>query len=193
VISVGVSGHRHLSNLDEIARAIDDVLGKILAHFGDRSLQVISPLAEGADRLVAVRAIGSFSARLIVPLPLEKSDYMRDFLSEASKSEFSTLLASADRVIEPSLSKTRQDAYLDAGLYVLDHSDVLITVWDGAPARGTGGTADIVAEARRREMPIAWVQVLRGKTLAQTAPGKTLSVQTHYERFPTALENEVVD
>ena len=193
MISVGVSGHRHLSNLDEIARAVDEVLGKILAHFADRSLQVISPLAEGADRLVALRAIESFSARLIVPLPMEKSDYMRDFLTEASKSEFSTLLASADRAIEPPLYKTRQAAYLEAGLYVLDHSDVLIAVWDGAPARGMGGTADIVAEARRREMPIAWVQVPRAKTPAQPAPGKTVSVQIHYERFPNLLEYEVLD
>ena len=41
-----------------------------------------------------------------------------------------------------------------ASVRMLDDADVLFAVWDGQPARGYGGTADVVAEARRRKVPV---------------------------------------
>ncbi len=35
-----------------------------------------------------------------------------------------------------------------ASKLMIDHSDELYAVWDGKPARGYGGTADVVAYAR---------------------------------------------
>jgi hypothetical protein len=35
---------------------------------------------------------------------------------------------------------------------MLDHADELWAVWDGRPARGFGGTADVVEAARRRAL-----------------------------------------
>ena len=43
---------------------------------------------------------------------------------------------------------SRTEAYEQAGRYIVEHSDVLLAVWDGLPARGRGGTAEIVAWAR---------------------------------------------
>jgi hypothetical protein len=43
--------------------------------------------------------------------------------------------------------------YALAGAYIAERADVLIAVWDGAPARGTGGTGDIVAWRDRGEIP----------------------------------------
>ncbi|WP_198036875.1 hypothetical protein [Nocardia sp. BMG51109] len=37
---------------------------------------------------------------------------------------------------------------------MLDDADELFAVWDGKPARGYGGTADVVAVARQRGMPV---------------------------------------
>ena len=191
MIAVGVSGHRNLQDLEIVSNAVDEALREILAAFGDNSLQVISPLAEGADRLVAWRAMANYSVCLIVPLPLEMSDYMLDFNSRASRSEFSTLIAQADRVFELPEAETREAAYLASGMYVLDHSDVLIAVWDGEPARGTGGTAEIVAEARRRGMPIAWVQVAgKTQTTDSGAGRKAKSMHVYYERFPNVHKSE---
>jgi hypothetical protein len=40
---------------------------------------------------------------------------------------------------------------MDGGRAVGDRSNVLVAVWDGQPARGLGGTADVVvAYARER-------------------------------------------
>jgi hypothetical protein len=37
----------------------------------------------------------------------------------------------------------------------------LICLWDGQPGGGPGGTADLVAEARRRDLPITWLDARR--------------------------------
>jgi len=191
MVAVGVSGHRNLTDVESISKAIDEVLEVVINHFGGNSLQVISPLAEGADRLVAWRAMANYSVRLSVPLPLEMSDYMLDFKSISSKAEFTTLLEQADNIFELPAEDTREAGYLAAGMYVLNHSDVLITVWDGAPANGMGGTSEIVAEARRRGMPIAWVQIA-GEEGESSSNKKNLArgIPVQYERFPTHHESE---
>lgn len=190
MIAVGVSGHRDLIDLEAVSNAVDEALGEILTAYGDNPLQVISPLVEGADRVVAWRAMANYSVHLVVPLPMEMSDYMLDFKSISSKAEFITLLEQADQVIELPAEDTREACYLAAGMYTLDHSDVLIAVWDGAPARGIGGTAEIVAEARRRGMPMAWVQVAeRERESSSVKRNLAGGVRIHYERFPTQLES----
>jgi hypothetical protein len=40
---------------------------------------------------------------------------------------------------------------------VLSQSDILLAVWDGAPAKGVGGTAQIVEEAGTRDIPTVWI------------------------------------
>ena len=42
---------------------------------------------------------------------------------------------------------TREDAYLQAGKWLVDHSDVLVVLWDGKPAQGKGGTGEYVQRA----------------------------------------------
>ena len=37
---------------------------------------------------------------------------------------------------------------------MLDHAGQLWAVWDGQPARGYGGTADVVAAARAKGLPV---------------------------------------
>ena len=45
---------------------------------------------------------------------------------------------------------------------VVEHSDVLVAVWDGDRSRGEGGTADIVAYAADRGHLLLWVRASRG-------------------------------
>lgn len=44
------------------------------------------------------------------------------------------------------------------GQLLVRRADILIAVWDGLPARGMGGTADVVQEARRVGLPIIWIE-----------------------------------
>jgi hypothetical protein len=43
----------------------------------------------------------------------------------------------------------------------VESSDVLLALWDGGASRGRGGTAEIVAYARERGVPVEVVPVRR--------------------------------
>ena len=72
---------------------------------------VISALAEGADRIVARQVLDRHSgSSLIVPLPLPASDYLRELKSDRSRAEFLELLSRADSVVEMAPAITRDHA-----------------------------------------------------------------------------------
>jgi hypothetical protein len=62
---------------------------------------------------------------------------------------------------------SREAAYAQVGHYVVDRSDVLVAVWDGLPARGPGGTAEIVAHARDRGVPLFLVSPDGGQVVEE--------------------------
>lgn len=157
VVAVGVTGHRILAETEKLAAGIDEALERIARAFPGRRLAVVSALAEGADRLVADRVLARHQGRLIVALPLATSDYQRDFKTDTSKAEFQSLLARADEIVELPPASLREQAYEAVGSYVLDHCDALIAVWDGQTSQGRGGTGEVVALARQRQLPLAWV------------------------------------
>jgi len=155
-VSVGVTGHRFLAELDKVTDGIERALDAIGRARPDAVVEVVSSLAEGADRLVATVALAR-GAHLVVPLPLPRADYETDFADAASRAEFARLIDRADRVIELTGAGDREDAYNRAGDYVVDHASFLIAVWDGAPAQGRAGTAYVVERARRLGRAVAWV------------------------------------
>jgi hypothetical protein len=193
-VTVGVTGHRFLGDEARIAAGIDLALDHIQRAFGHAdgvALTILSSLASGADQLVARRALARPGTELIAPLPLPLADYARDFDSQDPLRE---LLAQAARVVELPPAATRDEAYLAAGRYVIEHCDVLVAVWDGRPARGVGGTADVVAAARRRGLPLAWVRARnRAPGAGDDSDALTSADATYetegtvvYERFPPA-------
>ncbi len=187
MVTIGVTGHRFLTQLDEVTAGVDRALHRIEAAFNAPPTAVISLLAQGADRLVVQRVLVQWpEAELIIPLPLPEADYVTDFPSPESREALLELLSRADRVITLPPSPTRDEAYAAAGRYVLDHCDVLLAVWDGKPAQGTAGTAEIVAEARRRGLALAWVHAgnRRPGTQCPVSLGKEQGKVT-VERFPT--------
>jgi len=157
-IVIGVTGHRWIEETREIHAAIDQVTERILQTYPHHMLMVLSPLAQGADRVIAKRLLHHQGTKLtaILPIPLEK--YLTDFPSDESKIEFHHLLDQAEEIIELPHPTSRDEAYAAAGRYILDHCDLLIAIWDGQVAKGKGGTGEIVHIARERCLPIAWIQ-----------------------------------
>ena len=184
-LSVTVVGHRFLAEVPKIEAGIDDALRRIEASHALRPLTVLSPLAEGVDRIAVLRALARPETRLIAPLPLEQSDYETDFLSEESLAEFRWLLGQADEVLVLPPPPSRAEAYEAGTRYLLDHADVVLAVWDGQPSQGQGGTGATVAEARRRGLPLAWVHAgnRRPGTSEPTTLGTTQGTVT-YENMP---------
>jgi hypothetical protein len=183
-IRIGVTGHRKLDDpaatQGTVKKAIDTLLENLFPEESRQniarvrragttsiSFRVLSPLAEGADRVVALAVLDYAGARLDVVLPLTIEDYLEDFESAESKAEFRELLGKCrrpvllrarnirdDRHDAGDQAELRRDAYRQVGQYVVDHCDVLIAVWDGQPARGRGGTAEIVKYAQEQNRPI---------------------------------------
>ena len=158
---MGVTGHRAFDDDEQVARRVDEAIASILRDHPEPATEVWSALAEGADRLVAERLLER-GAKLVALLPLDPDEYRRDFTDPASAAAFDRLLADAGevRVARPA-GPSRDAAYEAAGLEMLDAVDLLVAVWDGAPSRGRGGTAEIVAEAHRRGREVVVVPVTR--------------------------------
>jgi hypothetical protein len=155
---IGVTGHRFLAQLDRVRAGVDRALDRIDETFPAETTTVISMLAEGADQLVAECVLGRRGSRLVALLPLPQPDYLAGFSDDEGQRAFLRLLDRADQIIELPPTASADEAYLAAGHWLVDNCQVLVAVWDGRPAQGAGGTADIVQRARDRELPLAWVR-----------------------------------
>jgi hypothetical protein len=155
---IGVTGHRDLwpQARDAIAAQVRDVLLHFKNSYPGTPLILLSALAEGADRLVAEVALkAGIGARLIVPLPMEREVYERDFKSADSRAEFGRLLDAAAHKLEmptpPGVGQeqlqselpARQDQYATVGEFIARNCQVLIALWDGKPGK-RGGTSEVV-------------------------------------------------
>jgi hypothetical protein len=184
-LKIGISGHRWVTETNKLVNAIDEVLEKIRQSYSFKELILISPLAEGADRIVAKRTLSLPSARLLILLPFPIKEYLKDFSSMESKGEFQHLFLQAEQVQVLPGSADRAEAYEALGRSLLDQCDVLIAVWDGNPAKGKGGTEEVVQMARERGMPLAWIFYKQldlnenGVNLEEEAQGGVI-----FERFP---------
>ncbi|HYI15631.1 MAG TPA: hypothetical protein VEX37_09580 [Thermomicrobiales bacterium] len=163
-IRAGVTGHRPSglagADLDMLRQRIREALTEIASTEPSVPLVVISPLAEGADQLIAREAVNA-GYLLDCVLPFPRDDYASDFAGAAKRSEYYALLGSAGQIIELHGSRETPEvtdaAYMAAGEHVVEHADVIIAIWDGAEARGSGGTGDVVALALACSLPVLWI------------------------------------
>lgn len=174
-LSVGVTGHRNVVP-GEVGPSMRERLDHVLANLRDAAVclhaaeaasfapavqppRLVCPLAPGADQLAATAAL-ALGYELHVILPFRRREYANDFLEGNDLADFEALFAQASRVLElPCARDEAPSAYALAGRATVAHSDVLVAIWDGLPARGTGGTAEVVEDALRRGAPVIHVPV----------------------------------
>jgi hypothetical protein len=117
----------------------------------------ISALAEGSDRLFAEAALGAgFALHALFPMPV--ADYVRTFQDSAAMTAFQVLLARAAtvQVLPGSLADTK-GAYDALSRIMVGMCDVLVTVWDGKPAAGRGGTTEVIQLALEQGRRVIWI------------------------------------
>ena len=78
-LTIGVTGHRDLleEEVPALKKIVRDFFLQLKSEFPDLDLQLITPLAEGSDRLVTDIAL-EMGIKLVVPLPMPQADYERD-------------------------------------------------------------------------------------------------------------------
>lgn len=151
---LGISGHQDLA--DAAAWPwVRQALQAIVAEY-EAPIQAVSSLARGADQLfceVVLGAGGSIYA--VIPFP----GYERTFKGE-HLDRYRALAAKSHREMLPPQADD-EASFWAAGQRVVDLAAVLIAVWDGKPARGLGGTGDVVRYATDRQRPVVHIDPVR--------------------------------
>jgi hypothetical protein len=148
---VGFSGHQSLSAATR--GLVRSELSRALATMG--RAQAMTSLAPGSDQIFAECALAA-GGDLAVIVPCD--GYEASFENEDDLARYRKLLNSAAEVVTLPFPAPGEEAYWAAGRHVVDAADILIAVWDGLPAGGLGGTADVVryAEDAGKEVLRIW-------------------------------------
>lgn len=166
-IRVGVTGRRVLpAGMEALfAREFER---QIRLAFGPEphGYTVVTPLAEGADRLVALEVLKRPGSRIEVVLPMPEADYLQTFETDAARDDFRRMAAGCHPILlraQPIPSgagraQALEAAYWAAGEYVVRNCDILFALWDGLPSKGRGGTSYVVEFAKKlgRTTVILW-------------------------------------
>ena len=164
---IGITGHQRLEDPaawswveEAVGRELDAVTGPLV---------VVTSLAIGADQLFA-RLGAARGAAVHAVLPF--ADIERTF-APGDLPAYRQLVdqASVEILQTPG---TDEDAYLAAGRRVAEMSDAMIAVWDAKPAKGKGGTADVVAYAVASGVPVVHINPV-DRTVTRLQPLKPKS------------------
>jgi len=156
-ITIGVTGHRDLLAAEKpvLREQVRVFFNGLRRDFPGLQLELLTPLADGADRLVAEVA-REMEIPFIAVLPMMQEIYEKDFEDKASLARFREQLTAAERVIMlppcggidsaclESRGPKRDQQYVQAGVFVSNHCQVLLALWDGRKSRLAGGTADVL-------------------------------------------------
>ena len=141
---VGITGHQRLAGPGDwqwVQTELETLLSRLPG-----PIQGFTSLAIGADQIFAEAVAecgGSFTA--LIPF----AGYEEKFAEGGDRNAYYRLLAQAADVEVLKASASNREAYLKAGQQVVLRSECLIAVWNGQPAAGLGGTADVVNYARQ--------------------------------------------
>ncbi|MEU4229601.1 hypothetical protein AB0F17_35335 [Nonomuraea sp. NPDC026600] len=142
------TGHRALPSAVE--QLVDRELRDALTALDHQEVTGLSCIADSADALFA-RAVLDADGLLEVVVPAHK--YREGFPAEHWPT-YDALFAAARQVHEMDVVESTSQSHQAASERMLELADELWAVWDGLPARGFGGTADVVAAARDRGLPV---------------------------------------
>lgn len=153
-MKVGITGHQD-TGTDEttswVTASIRSTVGRLNPTEG------FTCLAKGADQLFAT-VLEEQRIPFVAVIPCRRIE--DSFEDEENRRSFRRLLAIAAGSVELPFAEPSEEAYFAGGKAVVDRSDVLIAVWDGKPAKGLGGTGDVVRYAMERGTPVVQLDLV---------------------------------
>ena len=164
-IIVGVTGHRNIVEEDKakLKECVINCLKEIqnlckCDNSNDTPIVMLNAFAHGADMLCAEAAF-ELGIDVYAVLPCEEERYVKSFDNEADKNKLNDYLLKAKRkFVAPDTEKNKpwlkraidigddDYEYRQAGIYIAEHSHILIALWDGnSPEKQFGcGTAEVI-------------------------------------------------
>ncbi len=159
VFRIGFSGHQQLGNeatITFVSRSLRELLTtyREQTRQGGQEMLVYSALAPGADQIFIKTALElDIAVEAVIPC----AQYEEIFTSTEARSEYHHLLARCRKIHQLPAQTCSDEAFLEAGQWTVNHCDFLILVWNGYPAGGRGGTADVASYARVLKRPFIHV------------------------------------
>jgi hypothetical protein len=214
---LGVTGHRMLRQGEEdqlrIRELIRQIFDEFILRYPHTPALLLSPLAKGADRLVAEVALENKYCNwctLLVPMPFPETEYREDFKKDGSEKEFDQLLQAAGirpgtisgrlfHMPVPAGADLREQAarnrqYAMVGEFVAHYCQVLIALWDGkistaTNACGAGAIVNFKLKAGvfpelSRLAGEPWLPPVRPLDVPQTGPVYHIRAPRESETIP---------
>ncbi|MGE7385952.1 hypothetical protein ACQKM2_10810 [Streptomyces sp. NPDC004126] len=145
---VGITGHRGLS--PEVEKRVHGLLAAAVGDLDAAELTGVSCIADGPDAWFA-QVVLDHGGRLEVVIPAEE---YREGLPDTHWPVYDDLLHRASDVHRTGMAASDSAAHMAGSEILVGLADVLFAVWDGKPAWGFGGTADVVAYAEKVGVPV---------------------------------------
>src|SRR5215469_16951174 len=155
VLRIGCSGHQQIGDETTIKFVSEQLRELLIAsqqQAQDRGQGILasSALAVGTDQLFVKTALElGIPVEVVIPCV----QYEGIFTTVEARDAYHRLLSRCQSVHRLSFEDCSEDAYLAAGHWIADHSDLVILVWNGFPAGGKGGTADVASYVRLLRHP----------------------------------------
>jgi len=159
VFRIGFSGHQQLGNeatITFVSRSLHELLTtyREQARQSDQEVLVYSALAPGADQILIKTALElAIAVEAVIPC----AQYEEIFTSTEALNEYHHLLSRCGKIHQLPAQTCSDEAFLEAGQWIVHHCDLLILAWNGYPAGGKGGTADLASYARVLRRPFIHV------------------------------------
>jgi hypothetical protein len=144
---IAISGYRGMPA--PVQALVDQAIRAALAR-QQQEVTGLSCLADGPDQIFA-RAVLDHGGQIEAVIPATR---YRHGLPTGAHAEYDRLLAQAVKLHRLPFTQSTSKAHMAASELMIKQADQLWAVWDGQPARGYGGTADVVAAARASGLPV---------------------------------------
>jgi len=118
-------------------------------------------LARGADQLYAT-LLQRVGKPFMVVLPCVH--YEKTFTEKDDVERYRALIEQARQIVRLDFIEPSEEAFWAAGQRVVELSEYLLAVWNGLPAKGLGGTADVVEYAIARGIRVMHIDPLKRQT-----------------------------
>jgi hypothetical protein len=159
VLAIGFTGHRSLPDEAASRKLVCDFLRDQKAAIAG-IVYGVSSAAAGGDLLFAESCVQlEIPLRVLLPLPQER---FRDDFDTVTWLRVEQVLSKAVSVEVTGDRGLRDEDYYQCGIETVQQSQLMVALWDGEPARGMGGTQEIVSFARKMGRPVVWFHSVTG-------------------------------